>query len=157
LAILVAAGACGALLLGGCATKFDHAGPRSPASAITPHTQWRVSGDLTNPAAAADGDLTTAAISQAAYAGAELTVDLGKPCLFNMIVMDHGPMPEGFPRRMAVLTSLDGREFTYTYGKEGNRQRTVFVLITPTLARYIRIKAVVPGSEPWSVGEVFLY
>jgi hypothetical protein len=115
---------------------------------------WRASGDLRDPSYAIDGDLQTAAVSGNSYAGAHIEVDLGKACEFNRIIVEHGPDEFGFPHRMAVFTSLDGRNFTPLTQVYGKRRVTNVLLVAPVLARYVRLQAVVPGPHPWSVAEI---
>jgi hypothetical protein len=147
----------GAVLASGCdSTAEEGGGAPSPGSVITPRNTWRASGDLRDPAKAIDGDLSTAAVSGNPYANAHIELDLGKPCLFNRLVVEHGPDEHGFPARMAVFTSLDGQTFTSQGEFSGKRHVTNVVLITPVLARYVRLQAVSPGARPWSVAEVYL-
>lgn len=128
--------------------------PRAPANAVTPRATWKVSGSLAGAPKAVDDNLQSFASSGAA--GAQLTIDLGKWCLFNQVIVDHGPNEYGFPRRMAVLTSLDGSVFTQQHIVPGTRRITYATLPSPVLARYVRLQAVVQGDQPWSVAEVYL-
>jgi len=138
----------------GCAGVSYSDGAHSPAAAVTPKRLWRAQGSLQNAHLAIDGNQATAAVAALPYNGAALTIDLAKPCLFNMIAIEHGPDEWGFARRVSVLTSLDGEVFTNRFTASGTRWISIFCLIEPTLARYIRLQAVVPGQRPWSVAEV---
>jgi hypothetical protein len=143
-------------MLSGCATEFSQDNPKPPASAVSSRWTWKAQGDLRDPARAIDGLLSTAAVSDADYVNAALTIDLGKPCVLNLVVIHHGPDEYGFCKRVAMATSMDGTSFIERYAGAGARHRTSLLLLTPTLARYIRLQAIVPGSQPWSVGEVFV-
>ena len=140
---------CGAALCPGCPQV-----PEISSSDITPRSTWRASGDLREPAKAIDGYLSTAAVSGNNYTNAYIGLDLGKVCLFNRIIVDHGPDEHGYPARMAVYTSLDGQNFTLQGEFAGKRSVTNALLLTPVLARYIRLQAVAPGLKPWSVAEI---
>jgi hypothetical protein len=146
---------CGAAAWAGCDGP-DPLGGGSPGAPITPRKTWRASGDLREPGKALDGDLSTAAVSGNPYANAYIELDLGKACLFNRVVVEHGPDEHGFPARMAVYTSLDGNSFTLQGEVPGKRRVTNALLMTPLLARYIRLQAVSPGVRPWSVAEIYL-
>ena len=100
--------------------------------------------------------MATAAVSTQHYRGAELTIDLGAPCLFNMVIIRHGPDGEGHCARVELLTSLDGTRFISRHIAPGTRIRTNLCPIRPILARYVRLRAVVPGKHRWSVAEVYL-
>jgi len=117
---------------------------------------WRAEGSLRNPQLAIDGNLSTAAVSEPLYAGAFLTIDLGKPCLFNMVVLDHGSDEHGHARKVALLTSMDGKSYTRQLVASGTRRVTTLSAITLILARYVRLQAAVPGDQPWSIAEVYL-
>ena len=129
---------------------------KTPAAAITPRASWTAYGLLENPELAIDDKVNTAAVSKDSYAGATLTIDLGKPCLFNMVVVDHGFRKDGFCRQMALLTSMDGRQFHQGHTVYGTRRLTIVALVAPRMARYVRLEAVQPGAEPWAVAEVYL-
>jgi len=150
--------ACLAVTAAGCGVGpiYPADGPKAPAAAITHRRQWKVSGELRDPEKAADGTLYTAAIGDHLRSGAGITIDLGKPCVFNMVVVDHGRNEMGFCRRLVLLSSMDGRTFERQYAVPGTRRMTTLCLISPVLARYIRIEAVIPGDQPWSVAEVYV-
>jgi hypothetical protein len=126
------------------------------AISIPAKSRWRATGDLVDISNAADGNVNTFALSRESYENAKLTIDLGKPCVFNTIVLDHGSANQfGFCRRQAVQISYDGRNYTQVYTGPGTRRITYLNLVTPTLARFVRIVALVPGDRPWSVAEVY--
>lgn len=124
---------------------------------LTPRSRWVAYGDLHDPGLAIDGDSYTSAVSNASYKNASLTIDLGKTCLFNMVAIDHGPDRFAFARKVAVLTSSDGKKFQPQMLVPGLRQVTTIVLIKQVLARYVRLQVVAEGDRPWSVAEVYLY
>lgn len=150
--------AAAAMPLCGCmgGRIYDAAAPRAPASAISERHSWEISGNLSDPARAIDGYVETAAVAENGGGAAQLTVDLGKPGLFNMVIVDHGGEEFGFPKRMALETSLDGQNFTPRYEVLGTRRVTLLVLPAPVLARYVRLRASEPGSRPWAVAEIYL-
>ena len=123
---------------------------------ITPKDTWTVRGDLANPAAAIDQDLATAARSNYQYRGAELIIDLKKVCLFQTVIIEHGAARSGHCRSVDVSTSVDGKIFNNKYVAPGTRRITIISLPAPTLARYVRIKAVKPGRSRWAIAEVYL-
>ncbi len=117
---------------------------------------WRLTGEMANPQAAADEDLTTSAQSDYNSAGAALTIDLGRPCLFQTVILDHGNARDGHARRIAVAVSMDGRTFIDQHVGPGKRRVTIVSLPKPVLARYVRVRVVGSGPQPWSVAEVYL-
>ena len=145
------------MLFAGCGGELYNDAQRFMPGRISPRGQWTVtSSDLSNPLLIADGNRHTAAASSSRYASAELTIDLGKECMFNMVAIDHGLKETGHARTVAVLTSSDGVNFTQQATAPGLRRVTTVLLIKPVLARYVKIKTIVAGSEPWSIGEVYL-
>ena len=139
----------------GCAGSYEH-GATGLASAVTSRSEWRVSGDLREIVRAVDGQRGSAARAENGRSNTQITIDLGKTCLFNLVVVDHGPNEHGFCGRVALLTSLDGRSFTRRTVIQGTRRVTIFSLVTPTLGRHIRLQAIEAGSEPWSIGEIYV-
>jgi len=143
--------------LGGCGPGSIYSDPRgSVVGSVSPRTQWRITGDLKDPQKAADDDVSTVALSHAVYSNAALTIDLGRPCLFNMVVIDHGPNRDGCAGRVAVLTSTDGREYVFRHAAPGSRRVSTLLMLTPVLARYIRLQVLQEGQAPWSVAEVYI-
>jgi hypothetical protein len=142
------------VVLAGCTDGiYQH----SESSSISPYTKWRISGDLDGMAKAIDNNVETAAVSKSYYPNALVTLDLGKPCMFNRVVLDQGPNNEfGYCRKVGVWTSMDGQTFNYVYAAPGTRRITVLCWVTPVLARYICLRAVVPGDKPWSIGEIYV-
>ena len=137
------------VFLGGCATNIVD-------STVSNKGNWRLSGDFRDVARAADGDIGTAA-SSGDNSTASIMIDLGKPCMFNTIILDHGPDHErNFPNRISVVTSYDGRFWTNVYVVQGTRRITYIPLLTPTLARYIRLQTLVKNDEPWTIAEIYL-
>lgn len=141
--------------VGGCTSPIYEDG-RSQAAAISPRTVWQASGDMRGLQAAIDGDVGTAAVSAASDGGGSITLDLGKPCVFNMVVIEHGAGEFAFARRVALLTSLNGISFTQRYSVLGTRRVTILCPAGPILARYVRLQATVPGDLPWTVAEIYL-
>jgi hypothetical protein len=145
----------GCAVLAGCPDNI-YTGGETAITPISPKSAWRVYGDLKDAQRTIDGDVGTFAVSADSYENAKLTIDLGKPCVFNTIALDHGTNQNGYCRRMSVGISYDGKSFTQVYSCPGTKRITYISLITPTLARFIRIQAVVPGDRPWAIAEVYL-
>jgi hypothetical protein len=133
----------------------DSHGQQGPAS-ITPKSAWRAAGDLANPAKAVDGDLQTVATVMPDFTGRALTIDLSKPCLFQMVIIEHGSEEVNYAPSVEVAVSMDGRTFQPVFVGVGTRRVTTLLLPSPTLGRYLRIKAVKSSDRPWSVAEVYL-
>lgn len=123
---------------------------------ITPKKSWQAKGDLHNPGAAIDDDLTTAARSDYQYLGATITVDLRRPCLFQTVILDHGAGEHGHAGKVTVATSMDGKSFLDRHVSPGKRRVTVLCLPKPVLARYVRLRVAAPGAEPWNIAEIYL-
>ncbi len=147
--------ACVAVGLMGCGSGYVE-GPRFAQGTVTPKRKWKVSGSLSNPDRVLDGDAFSAAFSARYYNAGELTIDLGEMCMFNMVVIDHGSEEMGFCRRVAVETSVNGKDFTKRAEVSGTRRVTVISIVTPTLARHVRLKVISPGERRWSVAEIYL-
>jgi hypothetical protein len=139
----------------GCNSEYIY-GRQFAQRSLTPRSMWKAAGPLRDPAKAVDGDSATAAVTEGSYGGAALDIDLGEVCFFNMVAIAHGPDETGFCARVAVETSLDGKDFSRWAEVPGTRRVTFVNLITPVLARYVRLKVVAEGSRPWSVAEVHL-
>jgi hypothetical protein len=152
--VLLAAGVSAAV---GCDPSPIYDSPGRPiVGAVTERSLWRASGTVKDPASATDGSIDTAAVATNTPTAPTLTIDLGKPCLFNLLVLDHGREPFGFARRVVVATSLDGKTFAQQYAASGTRRVSTFLLVTPVLARYVQFQATAPGQKPWTVAEVHL-
>lgn len=148
--------AVAALALCGCADTYHSDAPRPGGARVSDPSGWRATG-LHSAPLGIDQDTSTFAYSDQEYTGARYIVDLGKPCLLNLVVIQHGRRHEmGFATRVAVLTSLDGSEFTQRHVGYGNRRRTTLSLVTPTLARYVCLQAVEAGDHPWVISELYL-
>lgn len=147
------------LLAGGCGPKFDFKNQtRANPNSISPHTDWKISargGAFTNLPAAIDGNVLTTAVSAKAYQGASVTVDLSRPCVFNLISMMHGKNPLGFAEQVAVSTSNDGKTFTRRGVFSGTREVSNFPLLTPVTARYIRFTATKSRPGPWAMSGIY--
>jgi hypothetical protein len=127
------------------------------ATTVTPKSQWHATSvTMSEPEAAVDGRLQTAAVGPA-VPKAELLIDLGRACLFNRVIIDHGTNDdEAYPRQLALQTSMDGRVFYTRKVVLGTRWRTNVSLITPTLARYVRLEVKKAGIGSWRVAEITL-
>ena len=148
-----------AILVAGCegtGNLYEHRSIKPPAAVLSDPRSWVVTGNVLNAQDAVDGDKTTAARGDVNVGQASITVDLGKVCTFDAIFLDHGRYALGCARRLAVSTSMDGRYFTHHYEAPGTRMVTSLLLVTPVMARYVRIKVVEPGDTPWNVAEVYI-
>jgi len=140
---------------GGCNPEYDSR-TKFPAAAISDRTTWKAGGSVRTPQNAIDGDLSTAAVTGYPYDNRSVVIDLGKVCVFNTIVVEHGSDEFGFCQRVGISTSIDGKEYTHRATVPGTRKVSIFALVTPVLGRYVRLQAIVPGSRPWSLAEVYL-
>ncbi len=154
--VIATAGLVSAVLGGGCGGPTYDTG-RAEAAAISPRSAWQATGDLRSVAAAIDQNVATAAVSIETTGRGTITIDLSKPCLFNMVIIEHGADEMGFAPRLAVLTSMDGQTYTQRYLGVGTRRVTILYLGGPVLARYVRLRALTAGQRPWSVAEVYLH
>jgi len=158
-----------AVLLGGAigcdSTQSYNESNKQAASAITPRAGWTISSssDVLNPELALDGNVSTAAQSGTNQQGAWVTIDLGKTCLFNTVIVDHGTSEQSYAGRVAIYTSTDGENFTYRFTGPGNRRVSLFSLVTPVLGRYVRLEVVKPQggnyeptSRTWALAEIYL-
>lgn len=152
-----AIGLLGLLALGGCIPEIwqDPHGPGM--AAVSDRRTWHATSvGIANPQRAIDGDLTTYAITGTSYQDAKLTIDLGKSCLFNLVTIDHGTDQTGCCRRVAVLTSMNGRDFVYRYAVDDTQRIAALFLPSPVLARYVRIQVILQSDKPWAIAEVYL-
>jgi hypothetical protein len=158
--ILTIAAALGLLAisagLAGCSDTATQQtiGP-TPTAAVSPIEKWKAQGTLRDVGSAIDGNLNTAASAAPGSSNAVLTIDLGKMSLFNMAVIEHGPRPQAFARRVSVLTSPDGENFTLVHTSPGTPRKTYISILTPVLARYVRFQAILGEDRPWSVAEIY--
>lgn len=142
--------------LAGCVGSVYNRSSMNAVANVSPYTSWTISGDLNNLNNAIDDNVATAAVSNSYYTNAYFTLDLGKPSVFNTVIVDHGANADGYARRMSVEISMDGRNFQYQYAVPGTRRVTIMNWVTPVMARYIRVRAIAPGNGPWSVAEVYV-
>jgi hypothetical protein len=158
--IAIAAVLAGCVLLGsGCGPPADLYGHRinmAPAASISPPPTWRLSGSIRDVGLAVDGDLSTGAVFPLINDDSSITIDLQKACLFNMVIIHHGSLTDGYCGRAAVLTSLDGKNFTPQIEVPGTRGTTSLPIIKPTLARYVKLKAIRQGPGAWSLAEIYI-
>jgi hypothetical protein len=140
----------------GCVGPIYNRSAMGAVANVSTYTTWTITGDLNNLRAAIDDNVATAATSNSYYTSAYFTIDLGRPCVFNTVIVDHGMNRDGYPRRMSAEISMDGRNFQYQYSVPGTRRVTIMNWVTPVMARYIRVRAVAPGNQPWSVAEVYV-
>ena len=153
--VLAAVSGC-CLLAPGCTGPIYQPGQQYFPDAISPRTQWTATGTVADPVKAIDGNVATAAVAPVGVADPMLVVDLGKPCLLNMIVVDHGANEMGYCRLLAVQTSDDGMHWVERASVPGLRRVTNVLLTSQVLARYVRLKVARPGGGPWSVAEVYI-
>lgn len=142
--------------LAGCTPAPPTIGPSRLTAAfqqVTPRTQWSVTGTLRDKELACDGRLDTVATAgQTPY----LTIDLGKACYLNLVVVEHGGDEDAYARRVQITTSMDGKKFSEQIVGPGTRRVSNYLLRRPALARFVRIHAIQPGPKPWAVAEVHL-
>jgi hypothetical protein len=143
--------------MAGCeASPIYDANPRSLIGSVPERAKWTATGSMKDAANAVDGNLNTAAVAPDDGRPASLLIDLGRPGLLNMIVIDHGREEFGYARQFVAYTSLDGQRFTRRHAASGTRRVSSLLLISPVLARFIRLEVIVPGDRPWTVAEVHM-
>ena len=125
----------------------------APGSVVKPANQWSASGTLRDPQNAIDSNASTWAASNGP--GAYLDVDLGAPSIFNYVRIAHGRDDE-FPPEVSVYVSLDGKDFQRVHKGPGTRRYTNLLLVTPCLARHVRIKAGDDVTHQWSIRDVLI-
>ena len=143
----------------GCdgATNYDE-NRMPPAANVAPRAEWTAheATQILNAERAFDGNRSSAATTSSSYRGAALTIDLGKECMFNMIVIYHGNDEMGFVSRITVSTSMDGKTFVKRFDGPGTRRVSTFLLVRPVVGRYVRLQVVHPGQRPWSIAEIYI-
>ncbi len=145
-----------ALALVGCDSPYIQKPPDIVKTAVTAKNRWRASGNVSDAGNAVDANPSTAAVASHAGSGATLTVDLSRPCMFNMVVVNHGPNGHGYATQLELATSTDGKIFTTRKTVYGTRKVTTVLLIRPILARYVRLKVLQSGPKPWSAAEIYI-
>jgi len=143
---------------GGCDSSpvYDAGGRHVARGSVSDREQWRASGSVGQPGNAVDGNINTAAEAAAGTSLPALTVDLGRPCLLNLVAIDHGRRGRAFAGRVEVLTSMDGTNFTRRQQVHGTRRVTTLLIVTPVLAQYIRLRATAAGPDGWSLAEIHI-
>ncbi len=146
-----------AAAVGGCdgTGGYSNNGQQLLTGQVSPHSVWRVTSTLLDSSKAIDGDISTAAVGRGS-GNDTITIDLGKVCMFNLVIIHHGGNANGHCKRVGVLTSLDGQDFAYRGSASGKRKVTNILLGQYVLARYLRLQAVIPGTKPWSIAEIYL-
>ena len=151
-------GAVSLLALVGCNPTFNADGPRVPRGGISAMTRWTISapqGQFEGLENAIDGSSQTAAKASGDYTGASFTVDLGRHCIFNMIVLAHGREENGYAGRVGIEVSTDGKTFQGGWSSLGTRAQTYIPLLTPITARYVRITATEASVMGWVISQVY--
>jgi hypothetical protein len=142
-----------------CELNFQQDGQRALPNSVPSHRQWTITaatGRFNGLPKAIDGDINTTAVAVGGNTGATVTIDLGRSSVFNMIILTHGQREWGFATQLTVSTSLDGRRFTEQATTPGCRKVSYVPLFKPVRARYIRIQASRPGSQPWALAEILI-
>lgn len=147
------------LALAACGPTFDAHGRRMSPQGISSPLGWSIEspGDNFKMLRGAIDNIavTQAETRQADYRGASFVIDLGRPCIFNTVVLVHGTGDKGFAREVNVATSTDGKNFTDRYTAPGTPRFTYLNLLTPITARYVRITATRAGKTPWVISQVY--
>jgi hypothetical protein len=133
----------------------DSRGPFRDAP-LTDKSKWSAYGTVSNPRLAIDGDINTEARADGRHGEPEITIDLGRECLFQSVIISHGNSPDAFCRTVTVATSLDGRAYVDQYNAPGTRSVTILCMDKPVLARFVRLKATRPGIQQWALAEISL-
>ncbi|NBB95517.1 MAG: hypothetical protein GVY16_07225 [Planctomycetes bacterium] len=147
------------LLAAGCDLQPPPAERRAVSGAISLPSTWKIDAQgvrFKDLPAAIDGNTMTLATATSQYRGGSVTLDLGRPCLFNMITILHGQQPDGHARIVAVYTSNDGKTYKKRYTTAATRSVTYLPILTPIRARYVRLVAEQAGARPWAIAEIYL-
>lgn len=143
----------------GCDPNFNYDGDRAQPGAMAPQTEWKVTGSPAGEFSfltfAYDGNAMTTCQAKNYTRGQAITIDFTRPCIFNMIAIQHGPYEFGFPKEIAVDISNDGKNYTRIFTGEGTRKITYLCILSPVKARYVRLVALRPGSDKWSIAEIY--
>jgi hypothetical protein len=112
-----------------------------------------------------DGDRHTAWMTTTQEEPDEFIADLGAPHDVRGVALGLGAFPGGFPRRLSVLTSTDGVEWSEVWSGSGaapsmsaaianQRDVPIHLSFDPRRARYIRVRQVDQSSSSvWAVAE----
>jgi len=147
-----------ACIAAGCDPNFDYNGQRAQPGAMAVQSEWNVTGtpgQFSFLSFAHDGNAMTVCQAKTYNRGQYITIDFTRPCIFNMIAIQHGPFEYGYAREIAVEISNDGKNFTRIFTGEGTRKITYLCILSPVKARYVRLVALRPGIEKWSIAEVY--
>ncbi|MBT3279382.1 MAG: discoidin domain-containing protein [Phycisphaerales bacterium] len=142
----------------GCEPEFNAGGQRVPPGGMSPMDHWSIVsryGSFTDLDNAIDASPTSAARVEGNYVGAGFTLDLGRRCVFNMVVLSHRGQENGYARRVSVEISNDGKTFRKAWTSLGTRAYTYIPLLTQVSARYVRITATEAGVMPWSISNIY--
>lgn len=84
-------------------------------------------------------------------------VDMAKPQIFFKLTLDSSEWPADSGKGYNVYWSLDGT-FNDTQKKafSAGKPRQVLAFDAAVVARFVRIELTVPGTEWWSIGELFI-
>lgn len=147
-----------AFVAAGCDPNFNYNGDRAQPGAMASQTEWKVTGtpgQFGFLSFAHDGNAMTVCQAKSFSRGQAITVDFTRPCIFNMIAIQHGAYELGFPKEIAVDISNDGRNFTRIFTGEGTKKITYLCILSPVKARYVRLVALRPGIDKWSIAEIY--
>lgn len=125
----------------------NNAGSAATASATASYT---------TPAAAVDGDVTSAWTTGADQTpGQTFTLDLGRGVDVSRVLFDSGAAyAEDYPESYAVHGSTDGSSWTKVASGHGTNRVTTVDLWTATHMRYLRIEQTGDKSRWWSISEI---
>jgi hypothetical protein len=125
------------------------------AMSVTPRRQWSAVGNLNAPQSAIDGQSDTIARAPHNAAGFEIVIDLGEPCVFQTVILDHGDAEMGFCGQVEFSSSADGRSYAPQYRTVGTRRVTILLLPEPVLTQFVRLRCTRTGPQPWALAEIY--
>lgn len=129
--------------------------------ALSDISRWKVTAqsarcEFKNLNAMLDKNKTTYMYTVGDYKNASIIIDLSRPCVFNEILLLHGPKQLGYAGLIEVYTSSNGQDFTKIRTFPGTRYCTYLTLLTQVKARYIKLRAVRTTRYPWTISNIYI-
>ncbi len=130
--------------------------PGADDDSVPARREWKVYGSLNNLRAITDRKRDTRADSgTTAYAGYQVTVDLGRNCRIHRVVQDHGASKDDFPGTYMIEVSPDAVKWFEVFRGRGAPGYST-ADFNRTRARYVRVTALTTNGKNkyWSLHEL---